>query len=321
MQGNPILIVGLGAIGSVIYSRLDRKGYNVVCLTSENSSKLIRKKGLLVELEDENTPHLHTCEVYDELPEKFKFTHTIISTKSWLNETIAETLKPSLESSSSILLFQNGMGIEQPFEEKSEGLKISRALTSLAALREDINHSKEASVGNTIIGSINSNNNDEISFWLDILRDIGIPTEISSNIHKDIWLKTIVNCAIGPIGAITGLHNGQLFEESSLNFLIRSIIEEIIPLIPEDLMINFYEVYNLLEKIIKQTSQHKCSMLQDIEKKLKTEIDTINGAVIELASEKGIILPVNSKLTEVVRKLSEEDYPKELAILDLRSLF
>ena len=320
-QEKTILIVGLGAIGSVIYSRLDRNGYNVVCLTSEKGRKIIRKKGLLVELVGENTPQIHTCEVYDELPENSKFKHIIITTKSWLNETISDSLISSLDSNSSIMFFQNGMHIEKPFKDKFENLKISRAVTSLAALREDVNHAKEASVGDTVIGGVNYVDIEEITFWKDLLKEIGVPTEISKNIQKDIWLKTIVNCSIGPIGAITGLLNGPLFEESSLNFLIRSIIEEILPVVPEDLMINFYDAYNLLEKIIKQTSQHKCSMLQDIENGSKTEIETLNGKIVELAAEKDLNLPINSKLTEIVKKLSEENYPKELAFLDLRSMF
>ena len=320
-QEKTILIVGLGAIGSVVYSRLDRKGYKVVCMTSKEGRKVIITKGLLVELVGENTPEVHTCEVYSEIPEKYEITNVIIATKSWLNEDISNSMKSIFNATSSVLFLQNGMNIEKPFLDKYENLKLSRALTSLAALREDVNHAKEANVGDTIIGGINYDDNEEIQFWKNLLITIGLPTEISTNIQKDVWLKTIINCSIGPLGAITGLLNGQLLEESSLNFLMRGIIEEILPIIPEELMINFYEAYNLLEKIINQTSEHKCSMLQDIENNQKTEIDTLNGSLIKLATKKGIMLPINSKLVEIVKKLSEESYPKELAILDLRSMF
>ncbi len=318
---NSILIVGLGALGSVIYSRLDRKGYNMVCLTSENGRKLISKKGLVVELLEDKTPHLHTCEVYDVLPEKYEFGNVIVATKSWINETLVDSLSSNLIDDASILIFQNGINIEESFIKAQKEWKITRTTTSLSALREAINHSLEANVGETRIGGVNHNDIEEISSWRDLLVEIGLPTEISQNIRKDIWLKSMVNCSIGPLGAITGLVNGQIIEDNSLNFLVRSIIEEILPLTPKELMINFYEVYNLVETIVKQTANHKCSMLQDIENGYRTEIDTLNGKVVKLGAEMGIDLPLNSKLVEIVKKLSEENYPKELAILDLRSMF
>ena len=316
-----ILLVGLGAIGSAIYSRLERKEYKVVCLTSVEGNKIIRTRGLVVELVDDQTPNMHTCEVYDELPENYVFRNVILTTKSWLNRTLASKLVSHLDESASILFFQNGINIEKPFIDMQKGWKLIRTTTSYAALREDHNHAIEANLGETKIGGINLDDKEEINFWKELLTEIGLPTVFSQNIEKDIWLKAIVNCSLGSLGAISGLKNGEILKEPSLNALIRRLIEEILPLAPKEFMINFYEAYSLIKKIVEQTSNHKSSMLQDIERGTKTEIETLNEEIVRIAQEKNVKTPVNSTLVEIIKKISDENYPRELAILDLRSIY
>ena len=320
-QEKSILLIGLGAIGSVLFSRLVRNDYKVVCVTSLKSSKLIRKKGIRVQLTSDVSPLLHNCEVYAELPEDYIFDNCIISTKSWLNEILIEDLEKWLTSEASILLFQNGLNIERPFLVSPKKWKITRAITSLAVLRKEKNHSVEASIGDTYIGSINHEDQEELKRVKKLLTEIGLTVETSKDIQRDIWMKTVTNSSIGPLSAITGLTNGAVLGDSFLNKIISSVIDEIILVAPEELTLNYEEAYNMIKKIVSQTTNHKSSMLQDIESKTKTEISTLNGEIINLAEKKGIDVPINKKLVELVTKSTDDNFPKELAILELRSIY
>jgi len=53
------------------------------------------------------------------------------------------------------------------------------------------------------------------------------------------------------------------------------------------------------------TRENSSSMLQDILNKRKTEIDTINGAIVEEGGKHSIRTPVNSVLTKLVRALEK----------------
>ncbi len=315
-----ILIVGLGAIGSVLYRRLNLKKYKVVCLTSVKSSKLIRKKGLRVKLTTDVSPKLLNCEIYNVLPEDRIFNKCIVTTKSWMNELIVEDLQRNLSSTASILLFQNGLDIENPFLKTNEKWKISRALTSLAAYREKKNETFEANVGHTILGAVNFKEKETINNWKDILTQIGLSVDIAKEIQKEIWLKTTVNCTIGPLAAITQLTNGEVLKDTFLNRIIRTVILEMLSIIPEEISITFDESIQIIERIVEETYNHKASMLQDIEGGKRTEIDVLNGQIVEIAKEKGIKVPANEKINELVKQISEGNVPKEQVILDLRSL-
>lgn len=319
-QDKSILLVGLGAIGSVLFSRLVRKGYKVICVTSLKSAKLIRRKGIRVKLSSDVSPQLHNCEVYTEIPEKYLFSICIVSTKSWLNEVLVEDLEKWLTPEASLILFQNGLNIEKPFLNLQNEWKITRIITSLAALRKEKNHAIEASIGDTFVGSINHKDESEIQQIIDLLSEIGLSVELSEDIQKHIWLKVITNSSIGPLSAITGLLNGDVLKDSFLNRIISSIIDEILQVAPEELLLKYEDAYNLVDRIVDQTADHKSSMLQDIENESQTEISTLNGEITKIAEEKGIDVPINAKLVELISKISKDNFPKELAVLELRSI-
>lgn len=320
-QDKSILLIGLGAIGSVLFSRLIREDYKVVCVTSLKSTKLIRRKGIRVQLTSDVSPQLHNCEVYTEIPENYIFNKCIISTKSWINEILVDDLKKWLTQDASLILFQNGLNIEQPFLDLQNDWKITRIITSLAALREEKNHAIEASIGDTFVGSMNYEDKKEIKQVIELLSEIGLSVEESDDIQKHIWLKTITNSSIGPLSAITGLLNGDVLKDPFLNKIIRSLIEEVLLVAPEELGLEYDDAYKLIERIVKQTATHKTSMLQDIEIEAKTEISTLNGEITKIAEDKGIDVPVNNKLVELITKITVDNFPKELAVLELKSIY
>ena len=55
--------------------------------------------------------------------------------------------------------------------------------------------------------------------------------------------------------------------------------------------------------VARATASNKCSMLQDIEKGRRTEIDFLNGRLLEEAHLAGIPAPMNELLTLQIKKL------------------
>jgi len=92
-----------------------------------------------------------------------------------------------------------------------------------------------------------------------------------------VWEKIFVNAAINPFGALTGLRNGDLLTIPQLKDAMSVTILEGIK-VAEKLGININR-QNSIEKafnVAKMTAKNKNSMLQDIEKRKRTEIDYIN---------------------------------------------
>jgi 2-dehydropantoate 2-reductase len=136
----------------------------------------------------------------------------------------------------------------------------------------------------------------------------GIPTRIVSkdDIWAAIWGKVLYNCSLNPLGALLEVPYGNLGENAETRGIIKVIIEEIFLVmraksvkVPYQDADEYY--HYLLERQLAPTVGHRASMLQDILKGRKTEIDALNGAISQYAREYGISAPYNSLLTALIK--------------------
>jgi len=158
-----LLVVGTGAVGGTLLVRLQQAAVKAVALTTQDSYQRILQSGLKVKLSD-NHEYLYLGEVYYSLPDDYFFDYAIITTKSYVNATIQPVLEKKMNKDSSILIFQNGIGIEGPFMKKKEWT-IIRAVSSFGAFRENKVSIIEKGVGKTKIGLIAGNNRKILEFW------------------------------------------------------------------------------------------------------------------------------------------------------------
>jgi 2-dehydropantoate 2-reductase len=104
--------------------------------------------------------------------------------------------------------------------------------------------------------------------------------------------------------AIFKVKNGMLIKVPDL---IKSIIHEAVLVAnKEGLNYNEEEMYENVMKIIQDSAENQSSMLQDILKGRKTEIDYLNGAVVELGKKYGIKCPVNETLIRIVKGMEKQ---------------
>ncbi|OPZ59691.1 MAG: 2-dehydropantoate 2-reductase [Deltaproteobacteria bacterium ADurb.Bin510] len=62
----------------------------------------------------------------------------------------------------------------------------------------------------------------------------------------------------------------------------------------------------LLEVELPPTRAHRASMLQDLERGRRTEIDSLNGAIVRYGAELGLSTPVNATITALIRALETQ---------------
>jgi 2-dehydropantoate 2-reductase len=124
---------------------------------------------------------------------------------------------------------------------------------------------------------------------------------VSGNIGKEIWKKAIINSAINPLTAIAKCKNGYLLENPYLERLLEKICEEGIE-VAKTIGLDMNE--RLVEKaksIARATAENYSSMLQSIMRKKKTEIDSINGKIVEIGKKYGIPTPINEALVALIK--------------------
>jgi 2-dehydropantoate 2-reductase len=157
--------------------------------------------------------------------------------------------------------------------------------------------------GHLHIGKIDGNNTPRVHEIGELLRKGGIEVEVNEEIQDYIWYKLLINTPINAIAAITRLKNGELAENEEVRRLMRIVADEALAVAKaENIRILMKEhPVEICVSALSAASENKASMLQDVEAKRLTEIDAINGAIVERGEKMGIPTPVNRTLTGLVK--------------------
>jgi len=208
-----------------------------------------------------------------------------------------------------IVLFQNGWGNADKFTSFFSGDRIynARVITGFVRPRPNVVdvtvHADSIHIGSLFGGDLSF-----IHKLCELISAGDIGCEVTETIEKDLWAKMLYNCALNPLGAILDVPYGRLAESESTRLIMNAVIKEVFAVLaaaayrthwqnPADFIEVFYE------KLVPDTAEHKSSTLQDILAKKPTEIDALNGAVIELANRHEIAVPYNLAVYNMVKFL------------------
>ena len=231
-----------------------------------------------------------------------------VQCKANFNAAAAESMQHLFNEASDTLAisFQNGLGNE---EELATYFGENRVLGGLTAQGANIegpgvvrNHAELPS----FIGEMSGEVSDRVTSVARLLSAAGLPTKPSENIRTDIWRKLMANIAISAVSGITGLNIGQIFNEHRADSVSYAALEEAILVAnATGVTLTADEAKEILAKIAgpNGTPGNKSSLRVDIENSQPSEIDYINGAVVRLAHEYGVAVPINETLVTLVHAM------------------
>lgn len=304
-----ILVIGAGGVGIGLATSVASQGADVSIYARGETAKAIKENGikrcgLFTHYEIREIP---VYESYEEIP-KDHFDYIFICSKTTANEDIAENLNRNraiLNKSTKIIIFQNGFGNDEHYLKHFTKKQVFSARVITGFTRPE-RHISEVTVYTEpiLLGSLQGENPQELQEIADLITASGIKCEITTEVDKYLWAKMLYNCTLNPLGAILDVTYGQLTENPYTLDIMNSIIDEIFEVIkasPYETLWNTPEEYKdiFYSKLVPDTYNHYSSTHQDIKKKIPTEIDSLNGKVIQL----GKLNNVNVKTNEFIYNL------------------
>jgi 2-dehydropantoate 2-reductase len=144
-----------------------------------------------------------------------------------------------------------------------------------------------------------------IHAWRRAFNDAGLPCETTIRIQSYLWAKVFYNAPLNPLGALLDVHYGVLGELAELRAIMDRVIDEAFQVAQGksiDLLWTDSSDYRDLfySHLLPSTYHHRSSMLQDLERGRRTEIDAINGRVWRYGEELNIPTPANETLTRLI---------------------
>ncbi len=308
-----ILVIGAGGVGIGLATSVASQGADVSIYARGETAKAIKENGikrtgLFTHYEIKDIP---VYEKYEDIP-KNDFDYIFIASKTTANEDIARNLndhRDILKDSTKIIIFQNGFGNDEPYLHYFTKKQVFSARVITGFTRPE-RHVSEVTVYTEpiLLGSLQKEDPKDLQEIADLITESGINCEITDEVDKYLWAKMLYNCTLNPLGAILDVTYGQLTENPYTLEIMNSIIDEIFEVIkasPYETLWQSPEEYRDLfySKLVPDTYNHYSSTHQDIKRKIPTEIDTLNGKVIQLGEANNINVNTNKLIYNLIKAI------------------
>ena len=328
-----IAFMGAGAIGGITGAFMSKAGEDVTLVdTSAEHVEKVNTDGLRVigELGE------HTVKVPAVTPDKLEGTFDLVflAVKAVDTDNAIEAVRGYMSEEAPVVSLQNGINEEHVAELIGKERTIG-ASTHYAATFEAPGLVNKTSHGGYVVGELDKRITDRV---VEIGRLLGLveKTEVTDNIWGHLWSKLLINVCTNSFGALTGQLFGEFVIEDVGKKLFGALYTEshdvavkqgvrLVKLVgvldPEFLVVRSEEDGPRVAPVLdivggpEQYGKMKSSMLQDLERGRKTEIDFLNGYIVKKGREAGVPTPVNEAIVEMVKEVEageREISPKNL---------
>lgn len=310
-----VLVIGSGAVGIGLAASMLAQNANISIYARGETAKAIRKNGIkrtgLFTHYTFSPEELKVYEKYADIP-KNTFDYVFITSKTTANDDISQNLNRSrdiLKDNFKIIIFQNGFGNDEPYLRYFSKKEVFSARVITGFARHE-RHISEVTVYTEpiLIGSLQNQDPSDLQIIADMITASGIDCKITHEVDKYLWAKMLYNCALNPLGAILDVNYGKLTENEFSKEIMNSIIDEIFDVINasgyETLWKTSDEYKDIFySKLVPDTYAHYSSTHSDIKRKIKTEIDSLNGKVIRLAEANNIDASTNKIVFNLIKSI------------------
>jgi 2-dehydropantoate 2-reductase len=308
-----ILIIGAGGVGIGLATSVASQGADVSIYARGETARAIKENGiertgLFTHYRIESVP---VYESYDEIPKRL-FDYIFIASKTTANKDIADNLnshRDILKATGKIIIFQNGFGNDEAYLRYFSNSQVFSARVITGFTRPE-RHISEVTVYTEpiLLGSLQNEDPESLSEIADLITSSGINCEITDEVDKYLWAKMLYNCTLNPLGAILDVTYGQLTENPYTLEIMNRIIDEIFEVIkasPYETLWQSPDEYRdiFYSKLVPDTYNHYSSTHQDIQRKIPTEIDSMNGKVIRMGEEYGVDVGTNKLIYNLIKAI------------------
>jgi len=292
-------IIGAGALGSVFGAYLYTSGQGVVLFDIDKPTiSAINEDGLLVERPD--------CEDLRVHPEASTDPSTLgtvdvafVFVKSFDTMDAMRDAEPMYDQETVVVTLQNGLKNMETIAEFVPEDNVVGGATTVGSTTEGPGHVLHTGWGKTVLGGNDSAAAEQIG---GLIKEASLETKIIDDPKTHIWKKQFVSVGIKPVAALTELVDGPLAEHDVTRSAMRKLIEEAVEVArAKGIEIRSEDPVEEAFRICEINYETKSSMLEDVELSQRTEIDHINGAIVEYGEEVGVETPNNRLVTELVK--------------------
>lgn len=330
-------IYGAGSLGTILGAYITRNGEKIELINRNQAHvKALQTSGATIA----GTVSFNQA-VTAYTPSEMSGTYDIIflMTKQQQNAEVVNYLKDFLAEEGVIVTLQNGLpelGIgEIVGEHRVLGCTVAWGATLQSPGVCELTSSPDSLTFS--LGSLSATPHPLMSEVKRLLELMG-PVELDSNFIGSRWSKLLINSAFSGMSAVLGCTFGEAAGNKRSRRIVQALIKECIdvcraggiriePVQGKDI-VKLLDYSNSLKRAfsffiipiaIRKHAKLKASMLQDLEKGKKSEVDAINGVVSLFGKRVSCPTPMNDKVVEIIHRIEQGELTPSFNNLDLFS--
>jgi 2-dehydropantoate 2-reductase len=304
-----ILIAGCGAIGSIFACLLRQAGHDVTLLGRPSHLDAIGFQGLYLDgiWGSHYASGFRLVATAADLSGPFGL--ILITVKAYDTQTMVEAVAPFIDREGLVLSLQNGLGnleiLARAFgSERSLGANVLVGATIPEPGRVTVT----VQAAPIIFGPLEVSDcvmMERIHAWARAFNAARIPCETTTHVLSYLWAKVFYNAPLNALGALLDVHYGVLADEPELTRIMDRVIDEAFQVAAKQNIDCLWENADEYREyfyghLVPSTYDHRSSMLQDLQRGRRTEIDAINGQIWRYGKELQVPTPFNEIMTRLI---------------------
>jgi 2-dehydropantoate 2-reductase len=288
-----IAIIGTGGVGGYFGAKLVRSGCDVCFLARGDHLSAMRKNGLTVK-SIAGDFHVENVLATDRIRETGPADLVVLGVKAWQVREVRDGIKSILSSHASILPLQNGvLAADELMESIDPSFVLGGCCRIMSRIESPgvINHS--GMTPTIIFGELGHSRSERIQRIKELFDKADIRSQISNDIHSELWKKFIAICVSGLL-AVTRATYGELRERKETRQLMIGLLKEGYALsqrIGVDIEPDFID--KSVSFIDTFPYDSTSSLARDVWEGKPSEIEYQNGTVVRLGEKYGFDTPIN----------------------------
>jgi 2-dehydropantoate 2-reductase len=309
-----VIVFGAGAVGGLLAARLLGGDREVVVIARLDDVVVLRSRGLRVSGRTEGTFELSA---FDSLVLGMEVDAVVLTVKSYDVYEAARQIGRFLPSHPPILAVQNGLGIEEQILDglRAEGSpaasgRVTLGISTVAVTRRAPGELFHAADGEVILPRPPEGEARRAADRFEgLLLSGGIPVRRVETFARERWRKVIVNAAINPVTADHDVLNGQLARDPWRHQAETLLREAQAVAEAEGISFDDSEIEADLWRIVRATASNASSMLQDVRRHHRTEVEAITGEILRRGAAHGLDLPASRRVYDRLKAREQADAP------------
>ncbi|RAR58372.1 ketopantoate reductase [Paraburkholderia unamae] len=303
-----IAILGAGAMGSLFGGLLAEAGHRVTLLDVDNAHLSAINAGGLQLTTDAGERTVTKLEALRPEAAAQVADLLIVFTKTMHTQAALTAARGALGPQTALLSLQNGLGNAERLARFADPARVMIGVTTWPADKHGPGRVSSHGAGAIRLMRADGAASPMLSRTVAALNDAGLACTADADVWGAIWEKVAFNAALNSLCAVTGCTVGELTNVADGEALALEIVAEVAAVAhAHGVAVNAAHVADNVRHALAHHRAHRPSMLQDVMAGRATEIEAINGAVVEAARSRGIAVPHTQTLLQLVRLVDAKD--------------